>query len=278
MPDDRPHVVLANELLDNLPFDLAERRDGRWLGVLVGVDAAGRPVEVLGPAIDRSDLPDAAVGARIPLQRAAAEWLSTVLALQPARIVVIDYTDATASMAARPWTDWVRTYRGHTRGRHPLDDLGDQDITCEVAIDQLAAVRPPTRVTTQAEFLAEHGIDELVSEAKRTWNERAHIGDLEAVRARSRVGEAAALTDPAGLGGFTVIEWHAAPEPPLRHRAEELSRQQRTDGFLTPVWQDVGNAGRSGGHGRCRRVCDRRAGHDLRHRRGSGPARQRRSR
>ena len=76
-------------------------------------------------------------------------------------------------------------------------------------------------MTTQAEFLAEHGIDELVAEAKRTWTERAHIGDLEAVRARSRVGEAAALTDPAGLGGFTVIEWHAAPEPPLRHRAEE---------------------------------------------------------
>ena len=37
--------------------------------------------------------------------------------------------------------------------------------------------------------------------------ERKHIGDLQAVRARSRVTEAAALTDPAGLGGFAVLEW-----------------------------------------------------------------------
>jgi len=110
-------------------------------------------------------------------------------------------------MARRPWTDWVRTYRGHGRGTRPLADLGRQDITCEVAVDQLP---PPTANRSQAEFLRAYGIDELASEARRAWHERAHIGDLQALMARSRVHEAAALTDEAGLGAFRVLEWAGA--------------------------------------------------------------------
>ena len=62
-------------------------------------------------------------------------------------------------------------------------------------------------MTTQADWLRAHGIDELVEEGRRVWEERKHVGDLEAMRARSRVNEADALLDPAGLGGFRVIEW-----------------------------------------------------------------------
>ena len=40
-----------------------------------------------------------------------------------------------------------------------------------------------------------HGLEGLVAEGRRVWTERAHLGDLEALRARSRVGEADALTD-----------------------------------------------------------------------------------
>ena len=50
-------------------------------------------------------------------------------------------------------------------------------------------------------------LDELVAAGWRLWEERAHLGDLEAIRARSRVTEAKALLDPTGLGGFTVLEW-----------------------------------------------------------------------
>ena len=110
-------------------------------------------------------------------------------------------------MAARPQEEWLRTYRGHRRGVSPLADLGTQDITCEVAVDQLALVREPDLHTTQAEWLRAHGVEGLVEDARRTWRERAHIGDLAAVAARSRVTEADALLDPAGLGGFAVLEW-----------------------------------------------------------------------
>jgi SAM-dependent MidA family methyltransferase len=201
-----PGVVLANELLDNLPFALAERRDGRWSEVMVDVDEGDRLVERIGEPVDLDlDAPD---GARVPLQRAATEWLRRALAAAPGgRVVVFDYASTTEAMARRPPAEWLRTYRRHQRGTGPLDDLGVQDITVEVAVDQLAAARPPDRDRSQAEFLAAHGLDELVEEGRRIWAERAHVGDLRAVAARSRVGEAAALTDPTGLGAFRVLEW-----------------------------------------------------------------------
>jgi hypothetical protein len=59
--------------------------------------------------------------------------------------------------------------------------------------------------TTQAEWLAGLGIDELVAEGDDTWRARAHLGDLEAVAGRSRGVEAAALTDPTGLGAHRVV-------------------------------------------------------------------------
>jgi SAM-dependent MidA family methyltransferase len=103
----------------------------------------------------------------------------------------------------------VRTYRGHARGGGPLDDLGGQDVTCEVATDQLALVRAPALHTTQAQWLRSHGLDDLVAEGRRVWDERAHMGDLAALTARSRLREAEGLTDPAGLGAFRVLVWVA---------------------------------------------------------------------
>jgi SAM-dependent MidA family methyltransferase len=203
-------VVLANELLDNLPFRLVERTVKGWSEVLVGTEKHTL-VEVLVPASpdivgEATRLaPDAPVGARLPLQHEASAWLRRALGvLQAGRVVVIDYADTSASLAARPWTEWLRTYRGHARGGHPLVTPGEQDVTCEVAFDQLPR---PTTNRSQAEWLAAHGIDALVADALAAWQERAHVGDLEALQHRSRLGEADALTDAGGLGAFRVLEW-----------------------------------------------------------------------
>jgi SAM-dependent MidA family methyltransferase len=220
-------VVLANELLDNLPFDLAERRSGAWHEVLVGLadkdDETGDRglVEVLvpldevrGALLDRlipdvEDLPD---GARAPLQAAAGEWLRSALAAagRRGRVVAIDYATSTADLATRPASEWLRTYRSHARGGAYLDDLGAQDVTCEVAVDQLATVQALADDTAQSDWLRLHGIDDLVDEGRRLWTERAHVADLAALKARSRVTEAEALTDPTGLGAFRVLEWALA--------------------------------------------------------------------
>jgi SAM-dependent MidA family methyltransferase len=122
-------------------------------------------------------------------------------------VAAFDYTSTTGAMASQPWRDWLRTYRGHDHGDHPLREPGRQDITCDVALDQLAVVQEPDAVRTQAQFLAYHGVDELVAEGRRVWEDRAQVGDLAAVRGRSRIREADALTDPDGLGRHTVVEW-----------------------------------------------------------------------
>jgi SAM-dependent MidA family methyltransferase len=204
------HMVLANELLDNLAFDLAEWRDGRWREVRVGTASDGFTEVLVDLDADvHPQLPATAVdGARLPVQHAAADWLRDALAhVERGCVVVIDYADTTESLRSRPWREWVRTYRGHERGDDPLERPGSQDITCEVDIDQLAAVRSPDRRRTQAEFLQAHRIEQLVEDGRRIWQERAHLSDLTALRARSRVREAEALLDPAGLGAFQVIEW-----------------------------------------------------------------------
>ena len=208
-------TVLANELLDNLPFLLLERAGAGWLEVRVGsAEEDERLVEVLVPAAPdlaaeaEALAPAAPVRARVPVQHAARAWLPAALgAVDRGRVVVLDYAGDTPAMAGRPWAEWLRTYRSHGRGGHPLDRPGGQDITCEVAVDQLSRSHPPTADRSQAEFLASHGLDDLEAEARAAWQARAHVGDLEALRWRSRLSEAAALRDPAGLGAFRVLEW-----------------------------------------------------------------------
>jgi SAM-dependent MidA family methyltransferase len=203
-----PCVVLANELLDNLPFDLWERRDGRWQQVLVDADL-DEVVVPLDPPGWLAGL-DAPEGGRVPVQDAARRWVLEAIALarpgDGGRLVVIDYAATTAELASRPPDAWLRTYRGHERGGPPLDAPGSQDVTADVCLDQLPA---PTSTTTQADWLRTHGIDELVTEGRQVWAEQAHVGDLAAVRMRSRVTEADALLDPSGLGSFTVATWSA---------------------------------------------------------------------
>jgi len=210
-------VVFANELLDNLPFDLLEWRDSGWHEVRVGSagDDSDELIEVIVPApaevaaeAERfvSDTP--IVGGRIPLQRQASDWLRRARALlECGRVVVVDYADTTAALARAPWTSWLRTFRRHQPGLAPLDRPGSQDITCVVATDQLAAIHQPTAASTQAAWLSLHGMDELVAVARAAWHERAAIGDLEALRVRSLIAEAKALTDLQGLGAFQVLEW-----------------------------------------------------------------------
>ena len=185
-------VVLANELLDNLPFDLTHGGDP----VDVEEGPAGR---TLVPEVDIDDCEPDCIRARA--------WLAAALDLvERGRVVVIDYTDRGGRR------QWLRTYREHESGGHPLDDPGRQDITIDVPVAQLAEVRTPSHQSTQADWLVRWGIESLVADGRRVWQERAHLGDLEAVAARSRVSEAEALTDLGGLGGFSVLEWIANGE------------------------------------------------------------------
>ena len=211
-------VVVANELLDNLPFRIVERSRASWAEVRVGNNDSGF-VEVVVPASPEVaaaaddvagdvDVPD---GARLPVPTATVDWMAECgHVLRRGFVVVLDYADSAASLGARPQQEWLRTYHAHQRGGSPLDAPGSQDITATVPVEHLVmhATRGGFRLveqTTQAKWLRALGIDDLVDAARGLWRERAAVGDLEALAARSRVTEAAALTDTSGLGAHAVF-------------------------------------------------------------------------
>ncbi len=209
-------VILANELLDNLPFDVVQRTSRGWDEVRVGASAEGDLVEVLVPAAAELVAalgpvdPALPAGTRLPVQRAAHEWLAAAAQrLRRGFIVLVDYCASTEELSERDG-GWLRTYRGHQRGSAPLQDPGEQDVTADVALGPLlhAADRAGlhlVEIHSQADWLRAHGIDELVAEGAAIWRERAHLGDLAALAGRSRGTEAAALTDAAGLGAHRVL-------------------------------------------------------------------------
>jgi SAM-dependent MidA family methyltransferase len=201
-------VVLANELLDNVPFRLAVF-DGGWREAFVVESDDGGFAEVLSAPFDPAPamLPASAPhGARVPLQDGARTVVETSGALLASGSVhVFDYCrPLTADLALLPWREWLRTYRGHQRAGHYLSEPGSCDITGDVAVDQLP---PPDAVRTQAQFLERWGIADLVDEGRRYWSAHSQRPDVAALKMRSRVSEAEALLDPAGLGGFTVLEY-----------------------------------------------------------------------
>lgn len=203
-------VIVANELLDNLPFRLAVF-DGGWREAVVQIASDGVCSEELVPAPDdwAQWLPaHAAHGSRAPIQEAAREWVRAAYeSLHDGSLLTIDYCVArTASLVLRPWREWLRTYRGHERGGHYLREVGTQDITVEVCLDQLS---DPDAVRTQAQFLQRWGIDELVAEGRAAWEAAAGAPNLAALRMRSRIREAESLLAPSGLGDFIVAEWRA---------------------------------------------------------------------
>jgi len=212
-------VVFANELLDNLPFGIAQSDGHAWSEVRIALDAHGELVEVLVPAEpdDARALDAATVGAslpagcRLPIPRGLDAWIAACSrVLHRGSLVVIDYVDDAGGLIARGVRSWLRTYRAHDRGASPLEAPGSQDITADVVREQLRRAARASGFAfvsdqPQSEWLAELGIDDLVEAGRRTWASRAHLGDLEALAGRSRVNEAAALTDAAGLGAHRVV-------------------------------------------------------------------------
>lgn len=207
-------VVIANELLDNLPFDVVERTDDGWVEIRVGVTDAGKfhevPVRASEELVTWLDGIDPPVGARIPVQRAIEEWIDDRASrLRRGAVLIVDYAAELDELVSREG-EWLRTYRGQGRGTDPLEDPGTQDITTDVLLptlrrDARRAGFTIAHESSQAEWLRTLGIDDLVDEGRARWEEGAARGDLEALAGRSRITEAAALTDPAGLGAHTVL-------------------------------------------------------------------------
>ncbi len=212
---DNTTVVIANELLDNLPFRILEKTESEIaeLYVTANADAAQYHRESLqNGSVDPSDnnppsqvmeyLQNASIGTRLPFLEQASLWVESILERKPAALLCLDYGVTLTHELLRG--DWLRTYREHERSDNPLHEPGSWDITTDIAIDQLPE---DPQVLTQAEFLQKWGIDGLVVEGKAIWEQEAARPTLHSFKMRSRANEAAALCDPASLGAFLVCEW-----------------------------------------------------------------------
>ncbi len=207
------HVIVANELLDNLAFDVAVLEPDGWAEVRVDVVEESRFCEIVVPCSDtlreycERFAEDVPIGTRIPVQHEARAWLSDALSTVPrGRVVLIDYGATTPELARKPHGQWLRVYRDHHRSFDPLAAPGSSDITSDVATDQLFAVSRPTLLRTQAEFLRAHGIEEIVSDALTEASMQAP-GSLAGFRRTSFAAEREVLLDANGLGAFLVMEW-----------------------------------------------------------------------
>jgi SAM-dependent MidA family methyltransferase len=206
------HIVIANELLDNVAFDIATFDGSRWCEVRVGTNG-DRFTEVVVPGEAKWQrdceryLNEPQPNVRIPIQLHAQRWLAnTIATVDVGRVVLVDYgATTTKELATRPDAQWLRVYRGHHRLTDPLADPGGCDITSDVAVDQLAAIAKPI-VSTQADFLRGHGIDEVVANALANLP-TTDPNSLAAAKLTSFVSERELLLDPAGLGSFLVMEW-----------------------------------------------------------------------
>jgi SAM-dependent MidA family methyltransferase len=219
MPGSVRGVIVANELLDNLPMALAQRTGyrwrERWVGTedneLVFVDAPPRSEVMEWLDIYAGPVPD---GGWVEVQLAARQWVANAIAsLEAGSLLLIDYGDTAEGLLPRRQDGTLRTYRAHHLGPHPLDEPGETDITADVNFTALLDLHPRARLHRQDDFLTGLGLRERLSELRREELEAARSGnEAERLRLRTLKTEVETLLHPRGLGDFRVLEVEKGPE------------------------------------------------------------------
>jgi SAM-dependent MidA family methyltransferase len=215
-------VIVANELLDNLPVALAVRRgDGweeRWVGVggddLILVAAPVRPDVAAWAEAFGGTLPE---GAMVEVQLAATAWVHDALArLDSGALLVIDYGGTAEELEPRRTRGTLRTYRSHHLGPDPLTEPGETDITVDVNFSALLATARAAgarvRMERQDDFLTTWGLRDDLRTLRRAELELAAGPDAMArLRVRSEIKDAETLLHPRGLGDFRVLTAEVGP-------------------------------------------------------------------
>lgn len=139
--------VIANELLDALPFHQLQVVNGRWLERYVSI-TDGELQWVTGP-VSRPELLEPLEGLPVEYMEGyitevsleARRWLSELASrLESGLVLLFDYGHETEQYFAPHRADGgLRTFRKHERGDNPFLDLGERDITCDVNFSDVVA-------------------------------------------------------------------------------------------------------------------------------------------
>lgn len=216
IPEGVDAVLVANEVLDNMPAALARRTADGWIEIGVDVDRGDLTLVEMPARQEVSEWCDeifggAPLGTVVTVQLAVAEWISSVFdRFGRVSICIIDYGARADELVGRGMESLVRSYRGHQTGLDWLQHPGETDITVDVNIDgvarAIASAGREVRVLSQRDFLVEQGVNELMEDVRR--DERAFAGGgeiMEQIKTRSERIDLQALVDTVGLGGFTVF-------------------------------------------------------------------------
>ena len=216
LPPEINGVLLANELIDNLPVSLAVWEGTEWTERWVGLDGDDL---VLVSVAARSEVASWAaqfgipveVGGIVEVQLAAGDWLRDALSrLASGCLVLIDYGGTSENLAPRRADGTLRTYRSHHLGPHPLSAPGETDITVDVNFSALVDVATDfgfdVEVARQDDFLSAWGLRDRLSELRRKELALAQGGNtMDRLVVRSQKTEAETLLHPRGLGDFWVF-------------------------------------------------------------------------
>lgn len=209
-----PGVVIANELLDNLPMAVAVRRGSEWHEHWVAADER-ELTTVERPA--RSEVASWAdayggkvgEGGLVEVQLRVGEFLVEALRGM-ATVVAIDYGGTTEELEDRRGAGTLRTYRSHHLGPDPLLEPGGTDITADVNFSALLGIASKqgadVELHRQDDFLTGLGLRAEVSALRKEELELAREGnEMARLKVRSQWTEAETLLNPRGLGDFRVL-------------------------------------------------------------------------
>ncbi|MGH8927617.1 MAG: SAM-dependent methyltransferase [Acidimicrobiia bacterium] len=209
-------VVIANELIDNLPMAIAQLTEAGWRERFVGIDEDGLTfVDALPRPEVMAWLQHYAgpveIGGWVEVQLEAQLWVKSMLArVSAGSLVIFDYGDTAENLSSRRKDGTLRTYRSHHLGPHPLDEPGATDITADVnftaLIETAKEAAPEVSYERQDDFLGRWGLRERLSRLRHEELALARQGDeLARLAIRSRRTEAETLLHPRGLGDFRVL-------------------------------------------------------------------------
>ena len=216
LPAGRPAVVIANEVLDNMPSRLVERTDDGWVEVRVGQSNGSLSFVSVHADSDLSAWGDAELGSVRPGRLVAAQqrfapWMQELTStLGQIAACVIDYSGSTSELVERDREAVVRSYRSQRSGLDYLLHPGETDITLDVNADVLGSAAHDSGIemttTAQRTFLTEHGAAGTLSDLATLQTEHASSGAVMAqLASRSESIDIAALLQDNGLGGFSVF-------------------------------------------------------------------------
>lgn len=204
--------VIANELLDALPFHRVTQKDGQLREIMVTVDRQGKFVETIEslstPALqDRLtelniNLPN---GYRTEINLLLQPWLEKISTiLTRGYLLLIDYGHEASTLYSDSRSrGTLRCYFRHTLNANPYQNVSKQDISCHVDFTSVKNIARsegliPIGYSTQKSFLKNLGWgafrDALINETT-----------LSIAQQRSNAIAMERLISPDGMGEFKVL-------------------------------------------------------------------------